>query len=68
MTEIPIRSVVKTPNGQGIVQGWLRVPGCPPKLLVLHGLYSRRRERSRRAGIWNLQAYLPEQVQLAEAQ
>jgi hypothetical protein len=63
MTAFKLHDQVTTPDGRGLVQGWLRdADGSVRKVLCSHAVRNNAHMVGRIKGIWYLGAYLPEQL------
>ncbi|GAP11776.1 hypothetical protein BECAL_02969 [Bellilinea caldifistulae] len=70
--KIQFLSIVRTPNGPGLVQGRLvEKDGLPGRILVSHDPHDPQLPEEMRAlshgGIWVLWAYEPEQIEVVTA-
>jgi len=59
-----LHDTVTTPDGRGMVQGWLRTEGKPDQVLCSHAVKSNKHLVGRIRGIWYLAAYRPEELEL----
>ena len=64
MTALKLHDAVTTPDGRGIVQGWLRTEGEPDRVLCSHASNRNPHLVGKIRGIWYLGAYLPEELQM----
>ena len=63
MTDFKLHDQVMTPDGRGLVQGWLRKEGEPDRLLCSHAVKNNTHLVGRIRGIWYLGAYLLEEIE-----